>query len=257
MPRLPLREHLRAVYGEALYRCGPVRRARAALAGKGLVLMYHRVLRKRDIPRDLHPGMYVTSDDFERHARYLAAHHQVLTLEEFAEWLEGTRQCDRVPCAITFDDGWEDNYTEAFPILQRYRLPATIFLITDAVGTPGMLTWRQVQEMEAAGVTFGSHTASHPVLTAVDEERIRQELTKPIPCLRQQLRKPSGWFCYPKGAYDERSLRIAKELYAAAVSVDEGPVARNDDRHRLRRIGIHHDVTRTTGLFACRLVSLV
>jgi peptidoglycan/xylan/chitin deacetylase (PgdA/CDA1 family) len=251
------RETLRGLYASFLDASGAVARARANLKDKALVLMYHRVLAPDDVPADIDPGMYVTTEAFERHLRYLTANHEVVTLETLFEWMAGRRQFSRIPCAITFDDGWRDNYEQAFPLLQQYNVPATIFLITDHVGIPAMVTWAQVHEMEAAGVRFGSHTVTHPVLTTIDDQSVRDELVRSKQRLVRDLRQPVDWFCYPKGAYDQRSLAVAREHYAAAVSVEEGPVSMGDDRHRVRRIGIHHDVTRTTSLFACRLVSLI
>lgn len=257
MNRLPAREHLRSAYAQVLHGIGVVNRARRALRDRSLVLMYHRVLADEEVSPDIKPGMYVTRETFERHLAYLAAHHDVVGLDDLHEWMHGRRQYRRIPCVITFDDGWLDNYTKAFPLLKKYRLPATIFLITDQIGTPGMLSWEQVREMEAAGIDFGSHTATHPVLTTTDESRTRDELTRSRDRLLRELRRPSRWFCYPKGAYNDEALKIARELYVGALSTHEGPVAPGDDLHHLRRIGIHNDMTRTTALFACRLVSLV
>jgi peptidoglycan/xylan/chitin deacetylase (PgdA/CDA1 family) len=219
--------------------------------------MYHRVLAQAEVPSDIDPGMYVTAEAFERHLRYLSAHHEVVSLQDLGEWLGGRRTFNRIPCVITFDDGWVDNFTRAFPLLVQFGMSATIFLVTELIGTDGMVSWPQVREMEAAGILFGSHTATHPVLPTLDETRMREELTRSRERLRRELRHPSDWFCYPKGAYDERALGLARELHAGAVSTEEGPVAKGDDRHHIHRISIHHDVTRTTSLFACRLTSLV
>jgi peptidoglycan/xylan/chitin deacetylase (PgdA/CDA1 family) len=257
MNHLPAREHLRSAYAQVLQGIGVVDRSRRALRNRSLVLMYHRVLADHEVSPEIKPGMYVTSHAFERHLAYLADNHDVVGLDDLHEWLHGRRQYSRIPCVITFDDGWVDNYTNAFPLLKKYGLSATIFLITDEIGTPGMLTWAQVREMEAAGIDFGSHTATHPVLTTTDEPRTRDELTRSRERLQRELRRPSRWFCYPKGAYNDQALRIARELYVGALSTREGPVAPGEDLHHLRRIGIHNDVTRTTALFACRLVSLV
>jgi peptidoglycan/xylan/chitin deacetylase (PgdA/CDA1 family) len=255
MPSIPIREHLRAAYAYGLDRSGVVERSRLTLADRALVLMYHRVL---DEPRDdVKPGMYVTRAAFERHLAYLSSRHEVIGLAELGEWMAGRRPSARIPCVITFDDGWFDNYTNAFPLLRRYGLTATVFLITEQMGTHEMLTWDQVREMEAGGIDFGSHTATHPVLTTLAETAIRDELSRSRDRLHRELRRPSPWFCYPKGAFSEEVLGIARELYVGALSTIRGAVRHEDDRYRLPRVGIHDDVTRTTSLFACRLVSLV
>lgn len=254
---LPAREHARAFYAEVMHRAGVVARRRRDLRDRALVLMYHRVLPADAVPDDIKPGMYVTTDTFAKHLDYLASHHEVVSLDDIYEWLAGRRQFSRIPCAITFDDGWEDNYTHAFPLLRGHRMTATIFVITDQLGRAHMMTWSQVREMEQTGISFGSHTATHPVLTALDEPAVRDELTRSWARLQDEVRRPSRWFCYPKGAYNNLSLGVARELYAAALSTEEGPIARGDDLHHLQRIAIHNDVTRTKSLFACRLVALV
>ena len=114
---------------------GVVGRSRRALNGKALVLMYHRVLNDAEVPAGIDPGMYVSRSAFERHLEYLSEHHDVIGLDELLEWMAGRREFSKPPCAITFDDGWADNYAVAFPLLRHYRLPATIFLITDRIGT--------------------------------------------------------------------------------------------------------------------------
>jgi peptidoglycan/xylan/chitin deacetylase (PgdA/CDA1 family) len=98
---------------------------------RAIILAYHRVL-PEDSPYISHiqPGMYVSTRTFEQHMVYLANHFQVLSLSE----LPGTENLQN-KCFITFDDGWQDNYTQAFPILRKYGLPATIFLTTGFVGS--------------------------------------------------------------------------------------------------------------------------
>jgi peptidoglycan/xylan/chitin deacetylase (PgdA/CDA1 family) len=199
----------------------------------------------------------VTRQSFERHLDYLIAHHEIVTLDDLRDWILGRRQFARIPCVLTFDDGWLDNYQEAFPVLRSRGVPGTIFLITDHVGTPEMVTWDQVREMERAGIQFGSHTATHPVLTSLDDEAILHELVRSRERLVLELAQPIEWFCYPKGIYDTRALMVARDRYTGAVTTREGPVSVGDDLHQVQRVGIHDDVTRTTALFACRLVSLV
>jgi len=97
----------------------------------GIILAYHRVLPKESRQlRWMQPGMYVTEDAFEKQMRYLASNYRVVHLDE----LKGMRDLKGV-CVITFDDGWADNFTYAYPVLKRYGLPATIFVTTGLIGT--------------------------------------------------------------------------------------------------------------------------
>ena len=106
MNRVPPREHLRAAYAQLLVRTGSLGRATRSLRQRALVLMYHRVLNDTAVPDDIDPGMYVTRSTFERHLKYLAANHDVVGFDAFRRWLLGQTTFPRIPCVITFDDGW-------------------------------------------------------------------------------------------------------------------------------------------------------
>jgi peptidoglycan/xylan/chitin deacetylase (PgdA/CDA1 family) len=113
--------------------------ARRRLDGsRAALLMYHRVL-----PRDraqrlaVEPGMFVTPQTFRNHLDWLEASFRVLPLGEVVTRLADRRPLPPGACAITFDDGWRDNFEHAFPELERRAMPATIFLVTERVGTRG------------------------------------------------------------------------------------------------------------------------
>ncbi len=118
------------------------------LRGNVTILMYHRVVTGVELSSQfIQPGMYVTSETFDRQVRFLREHFYVLSMHELLSmWREKTWNADRRYCVITFDDGWLDNYVHAFPVLQRYDVPATIFLPTGVIGTsmwfwPEQLGW--------------------------------------------------------------------------------------------------------------------
>ena len=106
-----------------------------------LVLMYHRILPKQDPRAGLEePGMMVTPETFRMHMSLVKQHFEVLSL---SQWIKRKHNGETLParcCAITFDDGWIDNYEYAYPVLQEFNLPATIFLVSDMIGT-NLLFW--------------------------------------------------------------------------------------------------------------------
>jgi len=229
---------------------------RAVLKDSAVIFTYHQVLQDHEVRSDLQPGMYVTMETLELHLQYLSKAFQLATLDEIREWGTGTRTFRKTPCAITFDDGWEDNHRNAFRVLSAHRAPATIFLVTEQIGTPGMMTWRQIREMEEAGISFGSHTATHPQLPALTEQQARWELESSLRTLQHQLKRPPTWFCYPKGLHCPSTRRLAQEYYAGAVTASGGVVSRGDDVYLLNRIALHNDVSYTIPLLASRIARI-
>jgi peptidoglycan/xylan/chitin deacetylase (PgdA/CDA1 family) len=99
--------------------------------GSNIILSYHRILPQGcDDIAFIQPGMYVTSETFERQMEFISSHYHLINLEE------GVKSCHlKNACMITFDDGWADNYKHAFPILKKHGIPATIFLVTNMIDT--------------------------------------------------------------------------------------------------------------------------
>lgn len=110
------------------------------LNNKAFVLMYHRILKLTNLQGvNYQPGMYVSTDSFSKQIAFLKDRFEVVFLEDIVERIINGENVDGL-CAITFDDGWRDNFTDAFPVLKASCVPATIFLATDYVGT-GRIFW--------------------------------------------------------------------------------------------------------------------
>jgi peptidoglycan/xylan/chitin deacetylase (PgdA/CDA1 family) len=121
--------------------------------------------------------------------------------------------------ALTFDDGLENFYDLAFPILQRYDFTATVFLVSDYIGQQttwdyhkrNHLNWQQIAELAAAGIEFGSHSATHPDLRALDDEELQYELFGSKRFLEEKLGRPVKYVSYPFGRYDERVIQFSRK----------------------------------------------
>lgn len=104
--------------------------------------MYHRILNPKDVQGSIEPGMYVTPGTFNMHLQFLTKHFSIVSLNNIMTQSESTSG-EKPLCAITFDDGWLDFKTKAFPLLQKYSVPATVFLPTDYIGTYKMF-WTDI-----------------------------------------------------------------------------------------------------------------
>ncbi|BAU47919.1 polysaccharide deacetylase [Sulfurifustis variabilis] len=207
------------------------------------ILMYHRVV--RGLPQD---QLTVSPERFEEQMAVLARTRRVMSLADAALALgSGERQAGAV--VVTFDDGYRDNLTVALPILEKYRIPATIFVTTDfcdqvsshprygerAAGLH--LNWDEVRELlRSPLISIGSHTVSHPYLQRLDPEAARREIGESRRRIEARIGRPVEFFCYPSGDFGEREMRYVQEAgYRAAVSVAPGLNRRATPRYALRR----------------------
>ena len=203
---------------------------------KGIfVLMYHRV--NDNLPAS---EWVMSPEKFREHMRYLKEYCDVIGMEELCAIFanqNGMLRHRRPQVVITIDDGYRDNFLNAYPILKEFKLPAIIFLATGLIGTnekmqrykdmpsPDMLSWDEVKEMSRNNITFGAHTVTHPHLPELDYSKQKEEIESSIKMLYDQLPQELGRsiFCYPYGEYNSDTLKIMQELgIKIAFTVHEG-----------------------------------
>lgn len=201
------------------------------------ILMYHYMGGDRG-------SLTVSPESFERQMKYLRDHdYQVISLDEFVEGKMAGKDFPHNTVVITFDDGIEDNYTEAFPILKKYQIPATIFVITGLVGKTydglDCLNWRQIKEMSAHGISFGSHSHTHRYLPNLSPDELIKEIEFSKFELEKQLGGTARHFCYPIGAFTHQVKKALKEAgYISASTTNRGFDRYNNDLYELQRIKI-------------------
>lgn len=182
--------------------------------------MYHAV---SDMTNE-NESLFVSPIEFEKQIAWLAdAGFTSVFADEYGKYKYKT-------VAVTFDDGYENVYTEAFPILKKYNFKATVFLITSPA--EGHLSDNEIREMTASGlVSFGSHTETHRDLTTLTESEIMAELSASKNKIEKLTGKAARALAYPYGAGDERVIAAAKKCgYKCAYTIVD-PVGNEDAFH--------------------------
>ena len=204
------------------------------------ILMYHNV---DYVNRG--QANYVTPENFEKQMAFLNKNnYHVVTLDEVAQSIKQKQKLPPKSLAITFDDGYENNYVYAFPVLKKYQFPATIFLISDFIDTKGFLTLVEIQEMIKGGINFGSHTRRHRYLPRLSSEEIKDEVVESKRILEEKLSQKINYFAYPSGGFNKeiRDL-IERSGYQGACTTNRGYVHYNRDIFELRRISMRDSDT--------------
>lgn len=235
---------------------GPRRLVRAlqtlvpAASGPGCtVLCYHLVEAGTGSPVDLPESM------FRRHLEELAEGAEVVALERAAEEVRSDGRRPRV--ALTFDDAYRNFHEAAFPVLAELGLPATLFVPVGfvegecppplAAAPLPAASWGELAELAASGlVTFGSHTWSHPDLTALPATEVDDELHRSRELLEDRLGRPVRSFCYPRARWSRAVEARVRRHYELAVIGGGGRFGgRRRDPYRIERISLRADGPRS------------
>ena len=197
------------------------------------IIMYHSI----DYPHHL-SGVVVSPENFQRQLKYLKKHrYNVISLEALVKAITEKRKLPKNSVVITFDDGYEDNYTYAFKYLKEFNFSATIFVITDLIGKEGYLTWDQLREMEGYGITIGSHTTSHMYLPGTPLSWQEYQIKESKSMLEGKLGHPIDYFAYPSGGFSDGTKDIVQGAgYQAACTTNRGNKRFNEDIYELKRI---------------------
>jgi len=198
------------------------------------VLNYHKI-------DNYYHALSIPPEEFEEQMAYLAENgFTTITPDQLMAYLNYDKALPEKPILITFDDGYSDNYTNAYPIMKKYGFTATIFLVTSKIGQEeNFMTWDQVRTMQKDGFVFGSHTVTHAALTKVSHEQAMAELINSRKELEQQLGVKSRFFAYPTGAYNIQSEEMVKQAgYRAAFTIRYGQAGVESNPYALERIPI-------------------
>lgn len=208
------------------------------------IIYYHRVI--KDISQAGKHGIFVTAEMFDEHMHYLKSNgFQTVTFEEALKIKRENRKGKFV--IITFDDGYEDNYLYAFPILKEYGFSAIVFPVA-ALQTNSwdkeepqvrLMSTSQLKEMHKYGIEFGTHTLCHCDLTKVNLQAAEKELKESKKMLEDKLGFEIKATAYTYGnCNDEIKKLSAGAGYLYSFATDKAPVGLHEDMHQIRRIAI-------------------
>lgn len=233
-----------------------------------MVLCYHGVTQRSARHPDDRFGLHVREDRFRRHLDYLRRYYRVISMPDYLRARAGQFQLPDYSLMITFDDGHRNFYTVAAPLLERYQMTATMFLISNRVVSNGSrpgtwrdaddqdyLSWSEVQDLIARGFSFGSHTCSHQKLPQLTSDQVEDELRESKSTIQRYLKTDRLPLAYPYGMTTHQiSARAASVGYICAFVSKSGFNDHRTDAFMLHRtlIGDGDDVA----AFAARVAGL-
>ena len=216
---------------------------------RALILMYHLV----DTPRsDKERRFCTTPDDFARQMLHLAqSGYTALSMAQLLKYIEANIPLPERSVHITFDDGFACVLDNAAPILNRHGFPATMFAVSDRIGSYNdwmtnrgfpkrtILSIDGLHTLEDAGFTIGSHTRTHARLSEITDKEAKEEILSSKERLEDMLGKVVRYFAYPYGKFSQAIRdQVAAANYEAACSTRSGFNRPGDDPYLLRRIDV-------------------
>lgn len=206
------------------------------------ILMYHSV-HNMDPSEEANANLIVAPEAFESHLKALKeAGYYTLTPEEAYRALTKNELPEGGKVVwLTFDDGIADFYTIVYPLLKKYQMTATNNIITSFSDEerPSVLTFDQIKEMKAQGMTFESHTVSHPDLARSDSSRQESELATSKQVLDKKLHQTTTTIVYPSGRYSDLTMELAENNgYKMGLTTNNGLASLDDGLYSLKRLRI-------------------
>jgi len=209
------------------------------------ILMYHFIEHNNDLPL-----LAVKPEIFKKQMKYLKDNnYQVIKLSNLVNLLKNGEELPKKIVVLTFDDGFKNNYSNAFPILKEYNFPATIFLTVGWVGkevitSPGnfpALNWNEIEEMHKSGlIDFQPHTMTHPKLDRITLGEIESEIIQSKKIIQERLNKKCFFFAPPKGRYSQEIKEILEnEGFEAVLTIKKGFIKKGDNLFNLKRIAVN------------------
>lgn len=196
------------------------------------ILMYHSISSGN--------SLRVPKEEFEAHMKWVHENgYRTLTPKEAYLMLTQDKKPSEKCVLITLDDGYTDNYQDAYPVLKKYGMKATIFMIGKSIGHKNHLTEKQMKEMAKHGVSIESHTIDHLELNGLTPEQQHSEMDDSKKLFDQMFHQQTSIISYPVGRYNEETLKAAKDTgYQMGVTTESGAASRDQGMYALHRVRV-------------------
>ncbi|MBI4099992.1 polysaccharide deacetylase family protein [Candidatus Microgenomates bacterium] len=219
------------------------------------ILLYHYVEINHDIRDTQRTKLSVTPYWFEKQLQYLTDNgYTTITFTDLYQAIMTGKKLPARPVILTFDDGYRDFYTDAWPLLKKYNASATAFIVPGFLDKPNyMYTWQlsEIATDSARLVTIGAHTLHHVSLPSVSKEKAVEEISQSKAVLEAKFHQPVTIFCYPYGSFSADIVAAVKAAgYQMAASTIFGATESVDNLFDLPRIRVGNYAGRA---FAARL----
>ena len=206
------------------------------------ILMYHYVSVPPPNADIYRLDLSVTPDRFATHLLALSSTgYTTISLYDLLAHLTQGTPLPQKPVILSFDDGYRDNYENAFPLLQEFGMTATFFVVTDYIneGLSAYLTWEMAREMQAAGMHIESHARTHVDLRNRKDSFLIWQALGSVETIESELGMRPRFITYPSGHYDANTIRIFKDIdFWAGLTTIQGATHSTDNLFQLKRVRV-------------------
>jgi peptidoglycan/xylan/chitin deacetylase (PgdA/CDA1 family) len=206
------------------------------------ILMYHHVGVPGPGADAIRRDLSVSPEAFEAQLRYLIERgYEPVTLNSLIMHLQLGHGLPPKPVVLTFDDGFKDQYSNAYPLLKKYGFVGTFFIITLFADEerPEYMSWSEIEFLHSNGMEIGSHSYTHPSLRGKSYDYVVWQVLGSREAIEARIGEPVRFFSYPSGQYDELTIDVLRSAgYWSAVTVEAGSLQTAESPFELRRIRV-------------------
>ena len=217
------------------------------LVAKVPILIYHHIRPISEKDKESDKTFIVSPQKLEEQLKYLKDNNfQTISFANLANYFAGQFSLPEKPIIISFDDGLENQYANALPLLQKYNFTATFFIFTNPIGrSKNYFTWEQVKELVSLDMEIGSHGKYHYFLNKINQEELKKEVVESKEMIEKNLNQKITAFSYPFGAYNDQVVTLVKEAgYLSARDIVNGVNHTRDDLYQLKAYFVTEDFPR-------------